>query len=206
MPFIYAIPALSLALVAWAVASRGFSSGFRRASMVAAIVLACGTLTLIRTNGITGDADSDLEWRWTETPEQRLLAQGGDEPLDSAAVRPVAPPPLQPPRRLRKDPIGRAPSPPAPRRVRSSRRASEKPVPEDGREPAPLHADSTGSDTKAVWPGFRGPERDSVDSRCADRHRLVALAARRIVAPPDRTGLVVLRRRRRSPVHAGAAR
>src|SRR6266487_3227010 len=77
---IYAIPVLSLALVAWAVASRRLSSGPRRASMVAAILLACGVFTLLRTGGITGGADSDLHWRWTRTPEERLLAQTGDQP------------------------------------------------------------------------------------------------------------------------------
>src|SRR3989442_6478951 len=76
---IYAIPVLSLALVAWAVATRRLSSGLRRASMVASLLLACGVFTLIRTGGITGDADSDLHWRWTKTPEERLLAQTGDE-------------------------------------------------------------------------------------------------------------------------------
>src|SRR5438093_9137746 len=79
---IHAIPVLSLALVAWAVASRRLSSGSRRASMVATILVACGVFTLLRTGGITGDADSDLHWRWTKTPEERLLAQAGDEPLD----------------------------------------------------------------------------------------------------------------------------
>jgi outer membrane protein assembly factor BamB len=78
---VYAIPVLSLALVAWAVASRRLSSGPRRASMVAAILLTCGVFTLLRTGGITGDADSDLHWRWTRTPEERLLAQAGDEPV-----------------------------------------------------------------------------------------------------------------------------
>ncbi|MPY90310.1 MAG: PQQ-binding-like beta-propeller repeat protein [Luteitalea sp.] len=87
---IYAIPALSLALVAWAVASRRLSSGLRRASMVASILLACGVFTIIRTGGFTGDADSDLHWRWTPTPEERLLAQAGDEPLDSARGEPPA--------------------------------------------------------------------------------------------------------------------
>jgi len=77
---IYAIPALSLALVAWAVASRRLSSGPRRASMVAAIALACGAFTLLRTGGITGGADSDFAWRWTQTPEERLMAQAGDKP------------------------------------------------------------------------------------------------------------------------------
>jgi outer membrane protein assembly factor BamB len=77
---VYSIPVLCLALVAWAVITRRFSRGLRRVSLVAAIVLACLVFTVIRTGGITGDADSDLHWRWTRTPEERLLAQTGDEP------------------------------------------------------------------------------------------------------------------------------
>src|SRR5262249_14334599 len=84
---IYAIPVLSLALVAWAVASRGLSSGPRRVSMVASILLACGVFTLLRTGGVMG-AGSDLHWRWTKTPEERLLAQPSDEPPDSARAAP----------------------------------------------------------------------------------------------------------------------
>jgi outer membrane protein assembly factor BamB len=136
---IYAVPVLSLALVAWAVASRGLSSGFRRASMVATIVLACGTLTLIRTNGVTGDADSDLEWRWTQTPEQRLLVRAGDGPLDSARGRPVV-----------------LPSAPA------AETQPEKGPAQASDGPASLAAAPTGPNTEAAWPGFRGPERDSI--------------------------------------------
>jgi len=85
---VYAIPVLSLAFVVWAVASRHLRDGPRRAAMVATILLACGVWTLLRTGGITGDADSDFAWRWAETPEERLLAQAGDEPtaLPSAPV------------------------------------------------------------------------------------------------------------------------
>ena len=77
---IYSIPVLSLAFVVWAVASRHLADGPRRAAMVATILLACGVWTLVRTGGITGDFDSDFAWRWAETPEERLLAQAGDEP------------------------------------------------------------------------------------------------------------------------------
>ena len=77
---IYTIPVLSLALVAWAVTSHRLSDGPRRAAMVATVLLACGALTLIRTGGITADGDADLHWRWSKTPEERLLAQAGDEP------------------------------------------------------------------------------------------------------------------------------
>lgn len=92
---IYSIPVLSLALVAWAVASRRLSSGLRRASMVASILLACGVFALIRTGGITGDADSDLHWRWTKTPEERLLAQAGDEPTNSTSAPAAAETPVK---------------------------------------------------------------------------------------------------------------
>src|SRR5262245_45447636 len=84
---IFSLPALSLALVVGAAAGRRLSSGPRRASMVAAILLACAVFTLIRTSGISGEGFSDLHWRWTPTPEQRLLAQAANEP---------APPPLAP--------------------------------------------------------------------------------------------------------------
>jgi outer membrane protein assembly factor BamB len=80
MLFIYAIPVLSLALVAGAVISRRFASGTRRVAIVATILLACAVLTLVRTGGMTGTADSDFHWRWTKTPEEQLLAQAGDEP------------------------------------------------------------------------------------------------------------------------------
>jgi outer membrane protein assembly factor BamB len=88
--FVLAIPVLSFALVAWAVASRRLSAAPRRVALVVTILLACGVFTLIRTGGITANADSDLHWRWTKTPEQRLMAQGGDEPLAPTSL-PVAP-------------------------------------------------------------------------------------------------------------------
>jgi outer membrane protein assembly factor BamB len=83
---VYAIPALSLALVAGMVASRRLSSGSRRVAIIAAIVLACGVFMVLRTGGITAAADSDFHWRWTKTPEERLLAQQGDETAELAKV------------------------------------------------------------------------------------------------------------------------
>src|SRR3990172_753838 len=59
---IYSIPALSLALVAWAVVSRRMSNGLRRASMVVAIAMACGVFTLLRTGGITRHLASDFHF------------------------------------------------------------------------------------------------------------------------------------------------
>jgi outer membrane protein assembly factor BamB len=76
----YGIITVSVALVAALVISHRLSNGSRRAVMVVSILLACGAWTLLRTGGITGEANSDLHWRWSQTPEERLLAKSGDEP------------------------------------------------------------------------------------------------------------------------------
>jgi outer membrane protein assembly factor BamB/uncharacterized membrane protein YtjA (UPF0391 family) len=75
----YAAPVLSLAFVAWAVAGRNLADRPRRVTMVVTIVLACGAWTLVRSHGIIGDGAADFGWRWSETPEQRLLARGDAE-------------------------------------------------------------------------------------------------------------------------------
>jgi outer membrane protein assembly factor BamB len=127
MIILLAIPVVSLALVAWAAATERFSNGVRRVSLVATMILACATLTLIRTDGITGDARSILHWRWTPTAEQRLLAQTRDETV------PLASPPSPDP----------APGPAA------ATTAEKTPAPPVSEKPA-------------IWPGFRGPNRDDV--------------------------------------------
>jgi outer membrane protein assembly factor BamB len=47
--------------------------------MVATILAACGAWALVRTGGVSGEG-SELHWRWSKTPEERLLAQARDEP------------------------------------------------------------------------------------------------------------------------------
>lgn len=83
--FILAIPTVSLALVAGAAAGRRLPDAPRRAVLAAAIFLGTGVWTLARTGGFDGSFRNDLMWRWTKSPEERLLAQTVEEP--------VAPPP-----------------------------------------------------------------------------------------------------------------
>jgi outer membrane protein assembly factor BamB len=77
---IFSIPFMSLALVAWAAATRRLSNGMRRIAFVVAILLACGALNLLRTSGVSGEGIADLHWRWSKTPEEILLAQSASEP------------------------------------------------------------------------------------------------------------------------------
>jgi outer membrane protein assembly factor BamB len=87
---VLAVPMLGLAFVVGVVATKHLSDRPRRVAMVAIILLACGGWTLVRTGGFTGNFDHDFAWRWSKTPEERLLAQQGEELMAAASV-PVAP-------------------------------------------------------------------------------------------------------------------
>src|SRR6185369_12781196 len=95
--FAYAIPVLSVAFVAWAVATSRLSSRVRHATMVATILIACFGWLLVRQDGINGDHVATFGWRWRASSEERLLAQTGEEqtstPASSTATPavPVAP-------------------------------------------------------------------------------------------------------------------
>src|SRR5688572_21906336 len=146
--YIFSIPFLCLALVAWAAATRRFASPFRLVFLVPAMFVAVGALALVRTGGITGGARSDFHWRWTPTPEERLLAQAAAEP----DVRPSAPAPaVAPPTAA---PVAAAPpsETPAPATSPTAAKAPEK----TAAPPPPV------PEPPAIWPGFRGPNRDSV--------------------------------------------
>lgn len=85
--FLHAPGVLSLAFVAWALATRDLPDGLRRATMGVTILLACGGWALFRSDGVSGEGAPDFTWRWAETAEERLLARAGDEPT----ARPPSP-------------------------------------------------------------------------------------------------------------------
>ena len=138
MFYLYVVPVLSLALVAWAVATRRLADGPRRATLVAAILLACGAWTLVRSDGI-GDAGTDFAWRWSPTPEQRLLARVDDAP------EPTPPPPVL---------ADETPAEPEP----TDEGPDEEPSPLPAA--APEGTEDVAVEAVAAWPGFRGPHRD----------------------------------------------
>ncbi len=134
LTYVLSVVPLCIALVVAVVIGRNRPVAIRRAAFLACVVLACGTVNLIRTGGMSGSGHADLHWRWTPTPEDKLLAQAAAEPLTPATVtglpKPADPAPAKP-----VDPSA-APS------------AATPPV------PAPL--------PPAEWPGFRGLGRDDV--------------------------------------------
>ena len=136
MAYLLAIPTLSVALVAWAAVSRRLAPGARGAAVVLAVVLGCLPWMLLRTGGITADGRSDLHWRWSMTPEERLLAQADEEP---------------------KGPAPAEINPPAPSPVADAAKAPAAPA-----AAAAAPAARAVTVRRAEWPGFRGPDRNSV--------------------------------------------
>jgi outer membrane protein assembly factor BamB len=141
-----ALPVVSVALVASAFATYRLSGPARRSSMAVVILLACGVFALLRTGGISGEGESDIHWRWTATPEERLLAQGDD--LGTPPPVPTATPPAT---------------------TEEAAAAAKTPEPSPGitardDETAALGPEATSSALKqdGEWPGFRGPERDGI--------------------------------------------
>lgn len=144
MFFIYAIPILSLAFVAWAVASQYLSASYRRVAMVGTIMLACGVLTLVRSEGITGEGTAEFAWRWTETPEQRLMVRvANDRSGESSKVHES------------RDSM-RSRGEDRPVAAQPAVEVDEPPV----EVPKPSVTAATAVEMK--WPGFRGPNRNGV--------------------------------------------
>jgi outer membrane protein assembly factor BamB len=132
--YLLSIVPLCIALVVALLISRNSAVWMRRVAIVAGIVLACGTVTLVRTGGMNGEGRADIHWRWTPTPEEKLLAQAATEPV-------VAAPATELPK-----PVDSTPA-----KAADAGSATAAPAPVVSAPSAP-----------AEWPGFRGPERDDV--------------------------------------------
>jgi hypothetical protein len=155
--YILAIPFLSLALVAWALATRRLPDGLRRATMVATILLACGGWTLVRTGGFTASLHNDLHWRWSKTAEERLLTKSANEPGALPVIRTAAAAPGKVPEAI-------SSAPPAPSPVPIATIPEKRLVAKSASEPAVLPAPPAEAETGVYWPGFRGPHRDDIVS------------------------------------------
>jgi outer membrane protein assembly factor BamB len=147
MFYFFAPFTMSLALVIGVAASRRLSAGARRAVIVLMILAGAAFWTLLRTDGVFNGL-SVLQWRWTPTAEERLLAQGEEAPFDAAQGRPAELPP--------------APTPTVAPVSSSAPEASA--MSEPGTKETGLAMSERGTEPAArvEWPGFRGPSRDGV--------------------------------------------
>lgn len=160
----HSIPAVSLAFVVAVVVGQRLGTGARRALMAAAIVLGCGYLTLLRSEGLDGAGDAQFEWRWKPTAEERLLAQG-DEPVVPLPPQPdVAVDAAEP---LVADDVA-APVEPSVAPTLAPETGSADPGSTPDADAVAGVAVPTAPSASVVptpgtdWPGLRGPNRDGV--------------------------------------------
>ncbi len=132
--YFFAAMSAAFALAATTVIAAKWVDTTRRIATAVAILLACGVFTLLRNEGV-GSTGAQFKWRWSQTPEEQLLAQVGNKPLP-----PLLPAPATVPTETPKE----APAPTSP-----EKRAA---TPAEPAAPAPA----------VKWPGFRGPHRDSI--------------------------------------------
>ena len=144
LSYILAIPTLSVALVAWAAASRRLAPGARGAAAVVAVVLGC-LPWMLRTD------------RWHQRQREVGLPLAVDEDSRGAAPRSGRRrAPRRCSRRLAVSPRQprQPPAPPKPEGPKPATAAPAAPKPNRPRSVAPVRP--------AEWPGFRGPDRDGV--------------------------------------------
>ncbi|MCI0416569.1 PQQ-binding-like beta-propeller repeat protein [bacterium] len=151
--WILSIPILTVAFVAWAVLTRRLSNRVRRVTMVLTIFLGCGFWILIRTGGFSGQGENDFAWRWSPTPEDRLLAQ--EQTIPPSAVTPAPQQEVQP------QTIDQTAETPSTATEPQTQQAQPKP-PEQEQTAEATPAAQAVAQKEPEWPGFRGPNRDSI--------------------------------------------
>lgn len=134
--FAYAVPVLSLAFVTWAVATRRLPNTVRHATMVATILIACGAWLLLRQDGLNGDHNATFGWRWSQSAEERLLAQEGNAPSTLTSA-------------------------PATESTPAATPITAQPTLTPATSEAPKTT-TPAAEASVDWPGFRGPRRDGV--------------------------------------------
>jgi outer membrane protein assembly factor BamB len=79
MFLIYSFPMLCIALVLWAIITRGFPKWPKRITLLILLIFISTGWTLFRSIGIDGNGAATFVWRWTPTPEEQLLANSNNE-------------------------------------------------------------------------------------------------------------------------------
>jgi outer membrane protein assembly factor BamB len=88
---VYALPVALSALLGWLMLSFLFPWPIRRAGVLLVFVAVGVGCSLLRIDGMDGSFVAKFNWRWTPTPEQKLLAELKSQPAQPSGVQRAAP-------------------------------------------------------------------------------------------------------------------
>jgi outer membrane protein assembly factor BamB len=81
----YTLPAVTTAWVLWLLVTPFLAWPFRRAGLLAVFVLGFGYFTLVRFDGVFGNFNAELSYRWTPTEEEKAAAERAARRNEAAA-------------------------------------------------------------------------------------------------------------------------
>ncbi len=83
MILMYGLPVQCLIFILWAIFSRNLENKAKWISLAASMLLFIGGVSLLRSDGITADGVAILQWKWSETHEEKLLTKTIEESADN---------------------------------------------------------------------------------------------------------------------------
>jgi outer membrane protein assembly factor BamB len=93
---LYALPVALTAGTLWLLVTRPLRWPRRRLGLLAVLLLPFGYYALTRIDGVWGDMTATLSWRWSETGEDRSMAEIRQRPAPAPVAAPAKPLALQP--------------------------------------------------------------------------------------------------------------
>jgi outer membrane protein assembly factor BamB len=88
---VYALPAALSAWLGWLVLSFLFPWPVRRAGLLLVFIAVAVGCSLLRIDGVDGSFAAKFNWRWTPTPEQKLLAELKSKPAQQSDIQRATP-------------------------------------------------------------------------------------------------------------------
>ena len=83
------VPTVLTVWTGWWVISRRRPAAFRDVGLVTAVFATLAVFSLLRMDGLSGEQDLNLHWRWMPTPEERLAIKLPAAGISASATRPA---------------------------------------------------------------------------------------------------------------------
>lgn len=88
--FFLAVPWMLTAWAGWLIVAKRLSVRTRRIGLFAAVLLPWLPFTLVRMEGLKGDTNPQVRWRWSRSAEELFLAERAKSPVPVGGDRPVS--------------------------------------------------------------------------------------------------------------------